>query len=110
MKSTEKWERLGLGLVLGLIPPVVGLLAFWWSSVPFLPDRLILLAAGLGFGVGLMVDSRYLKSWVARAYDFNLKIWLGIYGFYIVVGGAALLALQWWLTATMIRLTDRWGG
>ena len=80
----KKSESIALGFVLGAIPPVVGFLAFWWSSIPFLPERLIFVSAVLGLMAGLTIDIVYLKKWVTQAYDYGLKIWMGIYGFYSV--------------------------
>ncbi len=80
----KKSERIVLGLVLGAVPPVAGLLAFWWGSLPFLSGRLIVVCAVLGLMAGFIVDMSYLKKWIAHAYAYDLKIWMGIYGFYSV--------------------------
>ena len=80
----KKSERIILGFVLGAVPPVAGLLTFWWGSLPFLSERLIFVCAALGLVAGFIVDIGYLKKWIAHAYTYDLKIWMSIYGFYSV--------------------------
>ena len=80
----KKIENIAIGFILGAIPPVVGFLAFWWISIPLLPERLIPVSAILGLMIGLTIDIAHLKKWVAQAYDYGLKIWMGIYVFYSV--------------------------
>jgi hypothetical protein len=60
----KKSGRIALGFVLGAVPPVVGFLAFWWSSIPFLPERVIFVWAVLGLMTGFIIDIIYLKKWV----------------------------------------------
>jgi hypothetical protein len=81
----NKKEKLAFGILLGTVPPVVGLLAFWWTSVAIYPqDRLVMILAISGMGAGLIVDMVCLKQWVAKAYAYNIKVWMAIYIFYSI--------------------------
>lgn len=83
-KTMKKVETVIMGLALGAIPPLVGLLIFWWSTFSFLPDRLVLLASGAGLAAGLIVDLFFLKKWTAKIYDQSSWAWVGIYLFYSI--------------------------
>ncbi len=79
---TLKLERFGLGLILGPVPPLVGLLAGWWSGYTWLPEARIPFAALTGLLLGLLVDILFLKRWVGAAGRFDPKLWIAIYLFY----------------------------
>ena len=80
----RKIERLFLGLVLGILPPIFGLLTLWWTTAAFLSDHLVIFAAAVGLAAGLFVDFFFLKKWVAGAYDLGIWIWIGIHIFYSI--------------------------
>ena len=78
----RKIEKLVLAVILGLIPPVIGLLMFWWSTYSFLPERYIPFLALTGLLLGILVDIFFLKRWVGKAYRFDSKLWMAVYIFY----------------------------
>lgn len=80
----RKRETVALGFVLGTITPIFFFLAFWWSTFLFMPGPLIGPLALLGLATGLIIDLCCLKKWIAKAYNFDLKIWMGIYVFYSI--------------------------
>ncbi len=82
MTFIRRLEKLVLAVILGLIGPAVGLLAFWWASTPLLADRLIPLAALAGLLLGLLADIFILGWFVRRAYQLDSKSWLAIFLFY----------------------------
>ncbi|MEW6092480.1 MAG: hypothetical protein AB1531_00810 [Chloroflexota bacterium] len=82
MLLIRKLEKLILAVILGLIAPTIGLLAFWWGAVPFLLEDWIPLTALTGMALGLLVDVLFLKRWVRRAHQLDIKLWMAIYLFY----------------------------
>ena len=78
----RRLERLTVALALGGIPPLVGLLAGWWGSVPLVAERWIWLGALLGLLVGTLVDALYLRRWVRRAPELSWWSWAAVYIFY----------------------------
>jgi hypothetical protein len=77
-----KFERFGLGLLLGPIAPLVSLLSFWWSSYALLPEKWIAFGALSGLLLGLLADVVFLKRWIDRAGQFGFKFWVTLYLFY----------------------------
>jgi hypothetical protein len=77
-------EKLLIGILLGMIFPILGFLAGWWGMLPFLPERLLVFSTLLGLSLGLLVDAVYLRKWVSRAYDLDLKVWMVVYLFYAI--------------------------
>jgi hypothetical protein len=84
MTSIRKLEKLILALILGLIAPILGLLAFWWGSIPLLPEKWVPVAALIGLALGILLDAFFLKRMLRMAYQFNIKLWMAIHLFYSV--------------------------
>lgn len=84
MTIIRELEKLILALILGLIAPILGLLAFWWVALPLLPEKWIPFAALAGLILGIDVDLIFLKRWVRNAYQFSIKLWMAIHLFYTV--------------------------
>jgi hypothetical protein len=80
----NKYEKVFLNLVLGMVMPVIGFLAGWWSFCKIASNSVIILAAVSGLAVGLIVDAFFLKKWVDKAYQFNPVVWMAIYLFYSI--------------------------
>ncbi len=78
----DKLERIGLGLLLAPVAPLVGLLAGWWGGYTWLPERWIPVAALAGLLLGVAVDAAFLRRWVDAAYRLDPKLWIAIYLFY----------------------------
>ncbi len=92
-------EALFLATVIGLVPPIVGLLAGWWGSLPFVHEASIKYFALGGLLLGLLVDLLVLRRWVRRALDCS-PIWpallylfysVGMFGFFMGVPAFNLL-------------------
>ncbi len=79
-----KIEKIFLVCVLGAIPPIAGFLGGWWGTFKFFPVNLVITAAGLGLFLGLVIDSLFLKKWVDKAYQMDLRYWMAIYLFYSI--------------------------
>ncbi len=82
MLLIRKLEKAILAFILGLIAPTIGLLAFWWGSVPFLPESWVTFAALTGLLLGLLVDVFFLRRWVRKAHQLDIRFWMAIYLFY----------------------------
>jgi hypothetical protein len=80
----RRLERFVIAAALGGVPPIAGLIAGWWGSVPLLPEHWIWLSALLGLLAGVTVDVIWLRRWVLRAADLAWWIWALVYGFYAV--------------------------
>lgn len=81
MEFVERWV---LALVIGAVPPAVGLLAGWWGTFSFLPEGGVAIASGTGFAAGLLIDALYLRRWIRRAQDAPLWVWCAVYLLYSV--------------------------
>ncbi len=81
MKKIEQWI---LGLIMGAVLPICGLLAGWWCTFSLLSTPWVIVCAVSGLIAGLVLDAFLLKSWVAKAYRLDIKIWMVIYIFYSV--------------------------
>lgn len=79
------FDSIIIGGILGFIPPVLLFLLAWWLTFALLPSTPYLPAIALmGLGLGILIDLRYLRRWVNRAYSLDLKLWMAIYLFYSV--------------------------
>ena len=96
MRLVERWVT---ALVIGTVPPMVGLLAGWWATFAFLPEGGVAIASFTGFAAGLLIDARYLGRWMRRAQDVPIWIWcpvyllysVGVFGFFMGVPAFNLL-------------------
>jgi hypothetical protein len=75
-------ERLFLQALIGLIAPVVGLLAGWWGSIPFVPEASIKYFALGGLLAGVFIDMLFLHRWVRKAYELPVTGFVLVYLFY----------------------------
>jgi hypothetical protein len=79
-----KLEAPILASVLGAIPPIAGLLAGWWGSLPWKSDTWIPRCALTGLAIGLLIDALFLRRWFRRRYAISWLVWLGAFVFYSV--------------------------
>ncbi|PKN99305.1 MAG: hypothetical protein CVU42_08625 [Chloroflexi bacterium HGW-Chloroflexi-4] len=79
-----KIEKLFLVQAIGSIPPLVGFLGGWWITNQQSATAWVTIAALSGMVLGLIIDILFLKKWVARAFDMDMKIWMGIFFFYSI--------------------------
>jgi hypothetical protein len=79
-----KLERFVLGLILAPIFPLVGLMGFWWGTYLLSAENWIPFSMAAGLLTGILIDIIYLKRWVLRAYQVDLKLWGLVYLFYSV--------------------------
>jgi hypothetical protein len=77
-------ERGVMAMVIGCIPPIVGLLASWWGTASVLPERGVMVAALGGVAVGLVIDALFLRRAMARADSAPYWLWAAVYIFYAV--------------------------
>jgi hypothetical protein len=82
--TMNKFEKLSLGLILGAIFPLIGFLSGWWSTSQKLSTLWVAIAALGGLAVGIIVDVFVLKKWVARAFEMDNRLWMGIFFFYAI--------------------------
>ena len=80
----RKLEAPILAFVLGAIPPITGLLAGWWGSLPWNPETWIARCALAGLAAGLLIDAIFLRRYFRRRYALPWIAWLGIFVFYSV--------------------------
>jgi hypothetical protein len=80
----RKLEIVVIGLIFGAIPIIVGSLAGWWLSIPFVPESLIFVGLLAGLLVGVLIDVAFLKNWIRRAYSSSPIVWSGVYLFYSI--------------------------
>jgi len=73
-----KYEKLFLGIVLGAIIPLIGFLAGWWSTSQMASNAWVFIAALVGLIIGIIVDALILKKWVSKAFEMDLRLWMGI--------------------------------
>jgi len=77
-------ERLFLQIMIGLVAPVIFLLAGWWGSIPFVPEESIIFFALGGLLLGIFLDILFLHRWVRKAYSFPVIWFVLIYLFYSI--------------------------
>jgi hypothetical protein len=77
-------ERLFLNIIIGLVAPIILMLAGWWGSLPFVPEGSIMYFALGGLLLGLLVDVLFLRRWVRKAYSFPVAWFVLVYLFYSV--------------------------
>jgi hypothetical protein len=80
----EGVERLFLQVIIGLAAPILGLLAGWWGSLPFVPEASIWRFALGGLLFGLLLDALFLRRWVRAAYSLPMPAFVSLYLFYSV--------------------------
>lgn len=80
----NKIEKAFLGTLLGAVFPLVGFLGGWWSTSQVLTNVWVFTVAFVGLALGLVVDGFLLKKWVARAYEMDVRLWMGIFFFYSI--------------------------
>ncbi len=73
-----------MALVIGAVPPMVGLLAGWWGTFRFLPERGVARVTAAGIAAGLLIDGLYLGRWIRRAQDATMWGWCASYIAYSV--------------------------
>ena len=77
-------ERLGIGLILGPVAPIVGFLGMWWVAYSFLPEKWISLGSIGGLLFGVLVDFIFLRRPINMAHQLDIKLWGVIYLFYSI--------------------------
>jgi hypothetical protein len=96
VRRVERWV---MALVVGAVPPMIGLLAGWWGTFAFLPERGVAIAGATGLAAGLLLDALYLGRWIRRAQDAPMWFWgagyviysIGAFGFFMGVPAFNLL-------------------
>ncbi len=70
MNRLDKWIS---AVVLGIIAPVSLMLLFWWGSIPFLGDNMIVMYLMLGgVALGVILDITVLRRFLLRLFDMPL--------------------------------------
>jgi len=77
----RRLEHIVRFVVIGAMPPIIGLLAGWWGAIAILPERGWMLGACTGLAAGLMLDILFLRRAVERAHSASLWIWAAVYLF-----------------------------
>lgn len=69
-------------ILIFLFFPLLFLLIFWWSSIPFVKENYIYLFVISGFFIGLVLNLLYFKKIIKNLYILNIKFLIIIYLFY----------------------------
>jgi len=78
-------ESLILAVFFGFLPVLLCVVAAGFVNVTYFEEKGIAYWALGGLGVGLIIDTIFVKSWVKKAYQMNNKILAVIYLFYSVL-------------------------
>jgi len=81
----SKIESIILGMFFGFLPVLLCVVAAGFVNVIYFEEKGIAYWALGGLGVGLIIDTIFVKSWVKKAYQMNNKILAVIYLFYSVL-------------------------
>lgn len=108
-------ERLFLSVMIGLLPPLVLVLAGWWISLPFVKEEQIIYYALGGLSAGVLVDLLFLRLWTRKALTASI-FWptavyllysIGVFGFFMGVPAFNLLLGLVWGYYVGMRLRSR---
>jgi hypothetical protein len=80
----RKIERIGIGILFGMVPILVCFIVGWWGSLPFVPESQIYLFSLGGLGLGILIDAIFLKGWIGRVYSVKPLVWKLLYVFYSI--------------------------
>lgn len=80
----KKIEKVFLYSILGVIPPLTGFLAGWFFTSQVQTVWKVILVAVCGGLLGIVVDVLFLKRWLHKAYQADLKIWVVILIFFSI--------------------------
>jgi len=80
----NKIEKNFIGLILGAIFPLIGFLGGWWSTIQLGSILWVEIGALSGLILGLIVNAFFLKKWVARAFEMDVRLWMGVFFFYSI--------------------------
>lgn len=80
----SRLEHIVRFVVIGAMPPIIGLLAGWWGTFAVLPERGVIVGAITGLMAGLALDAVLLRRAMERAHSAPLWIWGSVYLFYSV--------------------------
>ncbi len=96
----SRWEKIIVGIFIGIACAVSFAVLGWWSSAALsiyhvlpISDQGIAIATSLGRGLGLLLDVLFLRTWIAGFYDADLIVAAPIYLFWIVVATAWFMGL-----------------
>lgn len=78
-----RFERFLFNCLFGLVIPIVCSLVFWWSSLLFTGNNMVIMIAAIsGLGIGLMI-SMYLKLTLKTdIYNLSMPVLIVVYLFY----------------------------
>ncbi len=80
----SKIESIILGMFFGFLPLLLCVAAAGFVNVVYFEEKGIAYWALGGLGVGLIIDTIFVKSWVKKAYQMNTKVLAAIYIFYSI--------------------------
>lgn len=81
MKKIENWF---VGVLIGILPPLIGFLAGWWGTFRYVSERQVFWAAIAGVVIGLVVDGLFLKKWMEKAWTSRMELWILLFVFYSI--------------------------
>ena len=81
MKKIENWF---VGVLIGILPPLIGFLAGWWGTFRYVSERQVFWAAIAGVVIGLVVDGFFLKKWMEKAWTYRIELWILLFVFYSI--------------------------
>jgi hypothetical protein len=96
-QNMNRSESILIGLFLGIACPYLMFVALWWSTAAFhfyvspLADSVIAAMAMTGLGLGCLLDVIFLRRWVEKFYNADLRWVFVFYCGCFVVGFASFM-------------------
>ena len=81
-----KTESVAVGFAVGIVCPLLLFVLFWWVTAMLtmyhilrIPESGIAVAAFTGLILGITLDVLYLRRWIPRFYDVDVRIMIVVY-------------------------------
>jgi hypothetical protein len=83
----KNFDRFASIIIMSILAPVVLMLSFWWSSIPFVRNnnKLIFYLALLGFVTGMILDFTILRRFLLKLFSLPLLPLVAIEIFYSIM-------------------------
>jgi hypothetical protein len=91
----SKVESVVIGIVLSVICPLLLMVLFWWSAASIasfhilqITEKAIAISAIAGLSIGIILDIRFVRTWIPRFYALDLKLMALVYLFCSAIAAA----------------------
>ena len=95
-----KTESVIVGVVLGILCPLLLFVFCWWTTAAIaiahilpIPESGVAVAAFTGLALGVILDVLYLKKWIPRFYSVDIKLLVLVYLFCSAIAIALFMGL-----------------